>query len=74
MDGGLGEYEFNVCPLMADPRRVPHLCRKSLLRDVEGYVKEHYPASPVSGVFPYENDHSIAIAIVGNKYSPSNFW
>jgi len=37
-------------------------------------VKEHYPSSPVSGVFPYENDRSIAIAIVGNKYSPSNFW
>ncbi|KAF8422655.1 F-actin-capping protein subunit alpha [Tirmania nivea] len=47
---------------------------KSLLRELENYVKEHYPASPLSGVYPYENDFSIAIAIVGNKYSPSNFW
>jgi len=47
---------------------------KTLLRDIDAYLKEHYPASPVSGVFPYENDCSIAIAIVGNKYSPSNFW
>lgn len=47
---------------------------KSLLRDLENYVKEHYPASPLSGVYPYKNDSSIAIAIVGNKYSPSNFW
>jgi len=48
--------------------------RKSLIRDLENYVKEHYPASPLSSVYPYEDDSSIAIAIAGNKYSPSNFW
>ncbi|KAF8476170.1 F-actin-capping protein subunit alpha [Kalaharituber pfeilii] len=47
---------------------------KSLLRELDGYVKEHYPASPLSGVYPYDNDASVAIVIVGSKYSPSNFW
>ncbi|KAI5807433.1 F-actin-capping protein subunit alpha [Peziza echinospora] len=47
---------------------------KSLLQDLDAYVKEHFPASPVSGVFPHEDDSSIALAIVGNKYSPSNLW
>src|SRR5690606_20235087 len=44
------------------------------LRDVEPYVKEHYPSTPAVGVYPYENDSLVVIAIVGNKYSPSNYW
>ncbi|KAJ6261282.1 hypothetical protein Dda_3951 [Drechslerella dactyloides] len=48
------------------------LSRKSLLRDVGNHVKEHFPSLPAYGVYP-TND-GIAILIVGNKYSPSNYW
>jgi capping protein (actin filament) muscle Z-line, alpha len=44
---------------------------KSLLRSLSTYASEHYPASSY-GVYPYEN--KIAILLVANKYSPSNFW
>ncbi|KAF3907931.1 hypothetical protein ABW21_db0204833 [Orbilia brochopaga] len=46
--------------------------RKSLLRDVGNHVKEHFPSLPAYGVYP--TDDGIAILIVGNKYSPSNYW
>ncbi|GAB7362601.1 hypothetical protein MBLNU230_g2915t1 [Neophaeotheca triangularis] len=34
---------------------------------------EHFPTSTVS-VTPFSSDSSIAILLVANKYSPSNFW
>ena len=37
------------------------------------YVKEHYPNASY-GVYPIENDTKIAVIIVANKYSPSNYW
>ncbi|KAK6512220.1 F-actin-capping protein subunit alpha [Arthrobotrys musiformis] len=45
---------------------------KSLLRDVGDHVREHFPSLPAYGVYP--TDDGIAILIVGNKYSPSNYW
>ncbi|KAF3936983.1 hypothetical protein ABW19_dt0208893 [Dactylella cylindrospora] len=45
---------------------------KSLLRDVGSHVKEHFPSLPAFGVYPI--DEGIAVLIVGNKYSPSNYW
>ncbi|KAK6538938.1 F-actin-capping protein subunit alpha [Orbilia ellipsospora] len=45
---------------------------KSLVRDVGDHVKEHFPSLPAHGVYP--TDDGIAILIVGNKYSPSNYW
>ncbi|KAL7276898.1 F-actin-capping protein subunit alpha [Rhizina undulata] len=47
---------------------------KSLLRDVAPHVKEHYPSNAAFGVYPVDDDSSIAIVIVGSKYSPGNFW
>jgi hypothetical protein len=44
---------------------------RSLLKSLSTYALEHYPASS-HGVYPYEN--KIAIVLVANKYSPSNFW
>jgi hypothetical protein len=44
---------------------------RSLLKSLSTYASEHYPASS-HGVYPYEN--KIAIVLVANKYSPSNFW
>ncbi|KAF3917858.1 hypothetical protein ABW20_dc0106645 [Dactylellina cionopaga] len=46
--------------------------RKSLIRDVGNHVKEHFPSLPAYGVYP--TDDGIAVLIVGNKYSPSNYW
>ena len=37
------------------------------------YVKEHFP-NAAYGAYPIENDTKVAIIIVANKYSPSNFW
>ncbi|KAI5852860.1 F-actin-capping protein subunit alpha [Morchella snyderi] len=47
---------------------------KSLLREIEPHVKEHYPSLPAFGVNPSPDDSSIVISIVGSKYSPSNYW
>ncbi|KAH8154133.1 uncharacterized protein LAJ45_01901 [Morchella importuna] len=47
---------------------------KSILREVEPHVKEHYPSLPAFSVNPCSDDSSIALVIVGNKYSPSNYW
>jgi len=48
--------------------------RKALLRDVAPHVKEHYPSSPAFGVYPVQDDAGVAVVVVGNKYSPSNYW
>ncbi|EPS42018.1 hypothetical protein H072_4075 [Dactylellina haptotyla CBS 200.50] len=45
---------------------------KSLVQAVGNHVKEHFPSLPAHGVYP--TDDGIAILIVGNKYSPSNYW
>jgi capping protein alpha len=37
------------------------------------HLLEHYPSS-TAGVFSAENDSKIAIIVVANKYSPTNFW
>ncbi|KAG0125478.1 F-actin-capping protein subunit alpha [Tuber indicum] len=47
---------------------------KALLRDVAPHVKEHYPSSPGFGVYPVQEDAAVAVVVVGNKYSPSNYW
>jgi capping protein alpha len=47
--------------------------RKSAQKSLETYVKEHFP-NAAYGVYPTENDSKLAIIIVGNKYSPNNFW
>jgi capping protein alpha len=49
------------------------LCRKSTLKSLGTYVKEHYPNASY-GVYPIEGDSKLAIIIVANKYSPGNFW
>ncbi|KAI5778185.1 F-actin-capping protein-like protein subunit alpha-1 [Geopyxis carbonaria] len=48
--------------------------RKSILHSLAPHVQEHYPSSPASGVYPTSDDSGIAIVIVGNKYSPGNYW
>jgi capping protein alpha len=37
------------------------------------YAREHYPSS-TNAIFPTSSDSAIAILLVANKYSPSNFW
>ncbi|KAK9431698.1 F-actin-capping protein subunit alpha [Lipomyces doorenjongii] len=46
----------------------------SITGDVEHYVLEHYPDPSSYGVFPQSSEDDIAIVIVGNKFSPFNFW
>ncbi|KAK9484014.1 F-actin-capping protein subunit alpha [Lipomyces starkeyi] len=46
----------------------------SITGDVKHYVLEHYPDPSSYGVFPQSSEDDIAIVVVGNKYSPSNFW
>ncbi|KAI9759351.1 MAG: F-actin-capping protein subunit alpha [Chaenotheca gracillima] len=46
---------------------------KSLLKSLAAHVREHFP-SAAFGAYPIENDSSVAIVIVANKYSPGNFW
>lgn len=47
--------------------------RKSTIKALSPYVKEHFPDAAY-GAYPIENDSKVAIIIVGNKYSPKNFW
>jgi capping protein alpha len=47
--------------------------RKSILKSLSTYVNEHFP-NAAYGAYPIENDSKVAIIIVANKYSPSNFW
>ncbi|KAM0439858.1 hypothetical protein ACHAPT_000955 [Fusarium lateritium] len=46
---------------------------KSTLKSLGTYVGEHFP-NAAYGVYPIESDSQIAVIIVGNKYSPNNFW
>lgn len=47
---------------------------KSLLKTLSIHAREHFPASTYS-VFPSSADDStLAILLVANRYSPSNFW
>ncbi|KAI9672994.1 MAG: F-actin-capping protein subunit alpha [Caeruleum heppii] len=45
----------------------------SLQTDLTSYTTEHY-SSATTGVYPTDNDKTIAILIVANKYSPANYW
>jgi capping protein (actin filament) muscle Z-line, alpha len=47
--------------------------RQSAIKGLGSYVKEHFP-NAAFGVYPIESDSKVAIVIVSNKYSPSNFW
>ena len=44
---------------------------KSLLKSLATYATEHFTSSSY-GVYPYEG--KLAILLVSNKYSPTNFW
>lgn len=55
------------------PRMLSRCHRHSILKSLGSYVSEHYPNASY-GAYPIENDSKIAIIIVANKYSPSNFW
>ncbi|BCR92878.1 F-actin-capping protein subunit alpha [Aspergillus chevalieri] len=46
---------------------------KSLLKSLSAHATEHYPNCSY-GVYPTENDSSVAILLVANRYSPNNFW
>src|SRR4030095_8966277 len=46
---------------------------KSLLKSLTTHAREHYPSCSF-GVYPTENDSSVTILLVANKYSPNNFW
>ena len=48
-------------------------CRKSTLKSLSTYVKEHFSNSAY-GVYPTDGDSKVAVVIVANKYSPKNFW
>jgi hypothetical protein len=53
--------------------RLMLLRRKSAMKGVGAYVKEHFP-SAAYGAYPTEGDSKVAVIIVANKYSPNNFW
>jgi hypothetical protein len=44
------------------------------LKSLGPHVAEHYLSSQAYGVYPSSNDATIALAITGSKYSPSNYW
>ncbi|MCJ1478356.1 F-actin-capping protein subunit alpha [Lambiella insularis] len=46
---------------------------KSLLKSLSTHATEHYSSSTYS-IFPTASDSTLAIVLVANKYSPSNFW
>lgn len=54
-------------------RSLTHRHSKSLLKSLGIHAREHYPNCSY-GVYPIENDSAIAILLVANRYSPSNFW
>lgn len=47
--------------------------RKSIFKSLSAHAREHYPASTYS-VLPTSSDSTLAILLVANKYSPSNYW
>ncbi|KAA6413582.1 MAG: f-actin-capping subunit alpha [Lasallia pustulata] len=46
---------------------------KSVLKSLATHAREHYPTSTYA-VFPSASDSALAILLVANRYSPSNFW
>ncbi|EAS36043.3 F-actin-capping protein subunit alpha [Coccidioides immitis RS] len=46
---------------------------KSLLKSLSSHTREHF-VSCSYGVYPTDNDSSVTILLVANKYSPNNFW
>jgi len=46
---------------------------KSLLKSLSTHAAEHYSNATFS-VFPTKSDTTLAIILVANKYSPSNYW
>jgi capping protein alpha len=46
---------------------------KGLLKALGAHVEEHFPNATL-GVYPTDDDGAVAIVVVANKYSPSNFW
>lgn len=46
---------------------------KSLITALAKHANEHYDSASYS-VFPSSDDSNLAIVLVANKYSPSNFW
>ncbi|KAJ5215396.1 F-actin-capping protein subunit alpha [Penicillium cinerascens] len=46
---------------------------KSLLKSLAVHAREHYTSCSY-GVYPIENDSSVAILLVANRYSPNNYW
>jgi len=49
------------------------LRRKSLYKSLSTHATEHYPSSTI-GIYSTSDDSAIAVLVVSNKYSPSNFW
>jgi capping protein alpha len=47
--------------------------RTSLYKSLLTHTSEHYPSGSI-GIYPASDDSTLAILIVANKYSPSNFW
>lgn len=46
---------------------------RSLQKAFSTVSAEHFPSSTIS-ITPFSSDSSIAILLIANKYSPSNFW
>ncbi|WEW58668.1 F-actin-capping protein subunit alpha [Emydomyces testavorans] len=46
---------------------------KSLLKVLSSHAQEHFTNSSY-GVYPTDDDSSLTILLVANKYSPNNFW
>lgn len=46
---------------------------KSIIKSLSSHAAEHYPSSSYAA-YPLDNESSIAIVLVANKYSPNNFW
>ncbi|MCJ1448978.1 MAG: F-actin-capping protein subunit alpha [Stictis urceolatum] len=46
---------------------------KSLLKSLSTHAAEHYTNAAYS-VFPTDDDSTLAVVLVANRYSPANFW
>lgn len=49
------------------------LSRKSTLKSLGVYVKEHFP-NAAYGVYPTESGDGLVVVVAANKYSPNNYW
>lgn len=47
---------------------------KKLGESISTYQSEHYPSDSAFTVVPLEGDDELAIILVDNKYSPTNYW